>query len=104
MTTSSGVPLPELPRAWPAAELPGYRQHPARLTTYSGFPYDELPPIERKLDDTLDWLCSEAPVPSSLAGEDTPARRKASSENLSELLRNHAVELPPSFVKLIVSG
>lgn len=72
-------PLPDLPRSWPSIELPGYREHPTVYATYSGFEYDELPPIERELDDDLRWLLAEPPVPDSLAYVDEAASHELES-------------------------
>src|SRR5688572_4627087 len=40
-------------RAWIGHELPAYRKVDA---TYGLFPYDSLPPLNRKLDGSLSWL------------------------------------------------
>jgi len=92
--------LPGLPRVWWATDLPGFREHPTPFATYSPFPYADLPPIERTLDDELQWLRSEPVVPLSLGhsqpGDPAP-ERAATSVELDALLRDAAVELPRVF-------
>ena len=58
--------LPALPRVWWATDLPGYREHPTPFSTYSPFPYTDLPRIVRELDVELNWLRAEPRVPGSL--------------------------------------
>jgi hypothetical protein len=96
--------LPQLERCWPSVELPGYRDHPAGAT-YSPFRFDDLPPIERELDDGLAWLLSEPKVAESIdelwPGDPRPAR-PATLDGLADLVGDVA-SLPPSFVALVTS-
>jgi hypothetical protein len=96
-------PLSELPRIWPSVELPGYREHPTDYATYSGFAFDELPPIGRTLDDDLGWLVSEPAVGASLVEVNDDAARPATNEQLGLLLAGETVTLPPSFSTFIES-
>jgi hypothetical protein len=100
-------PLHELPRIWPSIDLPGYRPHPVEYATYSGFALDELPPIERHLDDDLRWLLAEPPVPESIGELDRdatpPPARRATNEELSQLVARESVSLPRSFRTFIES-
>jgi hypothetical protein len=84
-------------------ELPGYRAPATAPATYTAFRYDELPSITRDLDDEFRWLCAERVVPSSLAETTEPPVRVAEREQLTDLLRSHAIELPPSFLNFIAS-
>jgi hypothetical protein len=54
-------PLPDLRRAWFAVGIPGYREAGA-FQPYGEFPIERLPPIERDLDNNLQWLAREPPV------------------------------------------
>jgi len=87
-------------RAWPSIDLPGYREHPAEFATYSTFAFDELPPIERQLDDGLSWLLSQPPVEYSLGGghvyEGDPVRPATGTE-LDSLTSDVNMRLPPAF-------
>jgi hypothetical protein len=94
--------LPDLPRSWPANELPGYREHPTGYGTYSGFAYDELPPIARKLDNELRWLLGEPTVPASLADVDEAASTPATVDGLRRVA-GAAIMLPPALVTFIGS-
>jgi hypothetical protein len=96
------LPLPDLPRSWPSVELPGYREHPTDHATYSGFADDELPPIERQLDDELRWLLQEPPVRASLADVDEAACTPATAEHLDRVAGAEIV-LPRSFVCFVGS-
>lgn len=95
-------PLPDLPRSWPAIELPGYREHAAEYATYSGFAYAELPPVRRQLDDELRWLVREPPVAASLAEVDEAASTPATTEGLRSVL-GAPLELPPAFAAFVGS-
>jgi hypothetical protein len=97
-------PLATLPRAWPAPELPGYRQHPDEYATYSTFAYDELPPVGRRLDDDLHWLLREPLVTPSLAETEEAATTPATEEALERLLAGQQVTLPRAFAAFIRSG
>jgi len=92
--------LPSLPRVWWSTDLPGYREYPTPFSTYSPFPYADLPRIERDLDDDLGWLRAERPVSGSLGyavpGDPAPERGATASE-LIALIRDRAVELPRAF-------
>lgn len=96
-------PLAALERVWASIELPGYREHP-ELTTYSGFAYEDLPPVGRALDEELRWLLAEPPVSSSLAdvqpGDPVPARPATVTE-LGQLLDGSSVELPRAFQRFV---
>jgi hypothetical protein len=96
--------LQTLPRVWPATELPGYRDHPARYATYSMFAYDELPPIERRLDDEFCWLLREPIVETSLADVHEPAAATpATADALAKLIAERRVTLPRSFSVFMAS-
>jgi hypothetical protein len=97
-------PLADLQRVWLSSELPGYREHPTDYATYSGFAFDELPPIERSLDDELRWLLREPTVQRSLARADQVATRPATLAQLMLLLGGHSTgALPRSFTRFIES-
>jgi len=89
-----------LPRVWWATDLPGYREHPTPFSTYSPFSYQDLPHIERELDDDLGWLRAEPRVPGSLgyvvAGDPTPERAATAAE-LSALLGDRTLALSRPF-------
>ncbi len=95
-------PLSDLPRSWPAIELPGYREHPTGYATYSGFAYDELPPIARELDVGLRWLLHEPPVRASLAAVDEAASTPATVDGLQRVA-GATIVLPRAFVIFIGS-
>lgn len=100
------IALPNLARRWPMVELPGYRDHPSKYSTYSDFEFTDLPPIEQELDGGLEWLRAQEPVDDSLgesrAGDPKPARQ-ATSEELGALLAARPVPLPASFETFIRS-
>jgi hypothetical protein len=87
-------------RGWPSIDLPGYREHPEEFATYSTLADNELPPIERQLDDELSWLLSESPVEHSLAGghiyEGDPVRPATGAE-LDSLTNELGLRLPRAF-------
>jgi hypothetical protein len=93
-------PLASLPRQWWSIALPGYRPHPERLTTYSAFAYEELPPIPHELDDDLGWLSAHPSVAGGLEGDPV---RPATAEQLRRLLGGRAIPLPASFRTFIES-
>ena len=89
--------LAEVPRGWWGIDLPGYREAEA-FATYERFDF-VLPPVGRELDDDLDWLRQEAPVPASLAGNASSPDpfRSADERELIELLDGRPLPLPPAF-------
>jgi hypothetical protein len=83
-----------LPRAWPASDLPGYRGHPGRFATYSGFSYDELPPLPESPDEEFRWLERRPPREEwSLRGDESELQRR-----LGEIERASEVRLPRAFL------
>lgn len=44
-------------KVWPSCDLPGYRDHVQIFATYSGFSYEDLPPVEA--DNQFRWLEGE---------------------------------------------
>ena len=92
--------LPALPRVWWATDLPGYREHPTPFSTYSPFPYTDLPRIVRELDVELNWLRAEPRVPGSLGyvvpGNPAP-ERAATEADLGALLGDRELALPRAF-------
>jgi hypothetical protein len=93
--------LPGARRSWVSFELPGYREPPGGFATYSDFSYEELPPIERALDDRLGWLIEQPEVKSSLAEQDRDPVRAATGEELEQVASG--VKLPPAFAGFIAS-
>lgn len=96
-------PLAVLPRAWPSIDLPGYREHPMKYGTYSGFAFDDLPAIERPLDSELRWLLQEPIVRASLAEVDDAATRPATQEQFELLSTGQPIELSRSFMTFVAS-
>ncbi len=96
--------LPSLPRVWWSTDLPGYREHPKPFATYSAFPYEELPAIERPLDPELTWLLGQPRVRGSLGdvddGDPVPERAATAAE-LNALFGGTTIELPPAFTRFI---
>jgi len=88
---------------WVAFELPGYRKHPAP-GTYSLFPYEELPPVQTKLDEDFRWLSSEPVRKGSLAEGTYSGGSKPDLEKLSEIVRRLDTPLPPPFMTFIKSS
>jgi len=93
--------LDAIRRSWVSFGLPGFREAPGGDATYSDFPYEELPPIERDLDDGLDWLTEEPVVKSSLAEPDSDPVRAATEGELEHMASG--LELPPAFAGFIAS-
>lgn len=92
--------LPTLRRRWRSIELPGFRDHPSKYSTYSDFEFADLPPIEHQLGDDLEWLRAQRPVDDSLAAtsaHDPKPAREATSEELDALLVAPHLPLPGSF-------
>jgi len=96
-------PLPDLRRVWHSVELPGYREHLTEYATYSDFAYDELPSIERQLDDELRWLFREPPVRASLADVDEAASTPATADGLEQVV-GPEIELPRAFAAFVASN
>jgi hypothetical protein len=73
--TITFVALPSnLPRLWPTTVIPGILEG---MWTYRVLDLDAMPPVERSLDGTLDWLLRSPAQPGSLAGsrdDPTPTR------------------------------
>jgi hypothetical protein len=88
-----------LPKAWPASDLPGYRQHPRRFVTYSGFSYDELPPLPELPDEEFHWLQRESPKEKWSLRADDPTFR----DRLREIERAANVELRHAFLTFLRS-
>jgi hypothetical protein len=86
--------LPAVRRSWVSFDLPGYREGP-RFATYSEFAYDDLPPVERSLDEDLRWLLVEPAVRGSLAEPDSDPARPATVEELNRVAS--VLEMPPAF-------
>lgn len=87
-----------LPRHWWSFDLPGYREG-QRPATYRAV--TELPPIERTLDERLQWLRQESRVAASLADihSDRHPRptRIAGPDGLRELIGGRRIPLPATF-------
>jgi hypothetical protein len=91
--------LPSLPRVWVSVDLPG-RVDPEG-GTYGRFAMDELPPIERTLDDRLGWLLKQ-PVAREWAilsrGDAKSLRARG-----KRILAHRALWFPPAFEAFISS-
>ena len=90
-------PLTSLPRQWWSVELPGYRPPREEFGTYRAFATEDLPGIERPLDDRFEWLREESRVEGSLAERTSHATRSATAENLRDLLSATSVSIPHAF-------
>jgi hypothetical protein len=90
-----------LSKEWWSFNLPGYRE--VEHGTYRAI--TDPPPIERELDDEVEWLRREPRVARSLEDIDTdrhPApRRRASAKELRNLIGNSDLRLPASFITFI---
>jgi hypothetical protein len=87
-------------RSWVSFELPGYREH-VGSATYTDFSYEGLPPIERDLDDELNWLLQQPIAKNSLAEHYSDPVRAATAEGLDQVASG--VNLPPAFARFIGS-
>ena len=87
---------------WVAFELPGYREHPAP-TTYTLFPYAELPPIQVKPGEGFRWLESESVKKGSLAEGAYSDGSKPDLGKLSDIVKSLDVAPPPAFMTFINS-
>jgi hypothetical protein len=83
--------------------LPGYRDHPRKFSTYTSFSYDELPPVERALDDGLNWLMPEAPTKTSFGEQPSERSLPATDQGLQTLIGDLSVKLPSAFTNFITS-
>jgi len=69
-----------MPRLWPTIEIPGVLEG---MWTYRVVNLDAMPPIERSLDGSLDWLRRSPALADSLEGgrnDPTPARAANANE------------------------
>jgi len=96
-------PLAELKTGWWSFSLPGYREHP-KITSYSLFPFDDLPPLEAHVDVNWRWLQAQ-PVHEqwSLAENGYPDGSKANLSQLGALLDKTPFALPPEFTTFMES-
>jgi hypothetical protein len=92
--------LPGIERGWWGVELPGVRRGRSTYSPYVGTP---VPPIERRLDDELDWLGEQPVVPGSLADDPAAPRpaRTASSVELDALVAGSDLRVPATFAAFI---
>ncbi len=88
----------KLKTAWWSFALPGFRDHPYP-STYSLFPYEDLPPIDALIDESFTWLQSEPQHEQwSLAANGYPDGSKPDLSQLPQLTAQAQVALPPAFV------
>jgi hypothetical protein len=88
-----------LPKAWPAPDLPGYRNHPRRFATYSIFSYGDLPPLQEASDDQFRWLAGESPKEEwSLRADGGELEKK-----LREITGETGITLPRGFGTFLLS-
>ncbi len=85
---------------WWSFELPKYRPHPTP-STYSLFSYEDLPPIQEKLDGDFSWLRSQSLKKSSLAEGAYSDGSKPNLNKLSKIVTEAGVKLPRSFTYFI---
>ena len=64
-----------LPKTWPSFTLPGCRVPPNPAATYSGFLYEDLPPVEVP-DDRFRWLEDEPPRKGAALDADAGLKQK----------------------------
>ncbi len=88
---------------WWSFELPKYRPEP-EPSTYSLFAYEDLPPIQEKLDDDFQWLKSQPVKQDSLAEGANSDGSKPDLGKLSKIDAQLDVELPKSFTTFIESA
>lgn len=91
--------LDALPKAWPFSELPGYRDHAEIFATYSGFSYEDLPPVGAAADGQLRWLEREPPKEEDSLG-DADAE---TAQKLREIEAAADFTLPAPFVSFLRS-
>ena len=96
-------PLSLLKAGWWCFALPGYREHPTP-TTYSLFPYEELPPLNAPDDPALRWLQSKPPHQEwSLAENGYSDGSKPDLGRLPELIAQAEADIPPAFITFMQS-
>jgi hypothetical protein len=92
--------FPPIKTGWWSFELPEYRPHP-QLSTYSLFSYEDLPPIQRLLDDEFCWLQALPAKEHSLAEGCYPDGSEPDLTKLSHIMAQIEVQLPQSFLTFI---
>ena len=87
-----------LKRGWWFSELPEFRPHPNLFATYSLFSYDELPPIDLRIEDDFAWLVVQSAKEHSLSGNFYPHDKKPDLSKITEFQKNLKLDLPEEFV------
>jgi hypothetical protein len=93
---------------WFFIELPGYRDHQKKYSTYSLFSYEELPPIEEEMKGDYAWL---EPLEKELAEEMESYQKKEGAfeemqlklERLQRMAQKKKIGLPSEFVEFMES-
>jgi len=93
----------EMKTGWWSSELPGYRPHPGAYSTYTLFPYEDLPPIPEKLDNDFEWLKSQTTKNHSLFENSYPDGSKPDLSKLARIVSEARINLPETFVTFMHS-
>lgn len=94
--------FPSIKTGWWSFALPEYRPHP-KPRTYSLFSYEDLPPLQKQLDDDFQWLKPLAVKKHSLAEGCYSDGSKPDLGKLSEIMAQVDLKLPQSFLTFIAS-
>ena len=82
-------------KGWWSFDLPDYRPGES---TYTLFPYDELPPIDSSIDDDFAWLSGQSTKEHSLSENAYPTGEKPDLSKITDLEKNLKLNLPSEFV------
>ena len=82
-------------KGWWSFDLPNYRPGES---TYTLFPFDELPPIDSNIQDDFAWLSGQSAKKHSLSDNFYPPDKKPDLSKITELQRNLKFDLPNEFV------
>ena len=84
-----------LRKDWWSSDLPGYR---LGESTYTLFPYDDLPSINPNIDNNFDWLSVHTAKKHSLSENFYPPEEKPDLSKITEFQKNLNLDLPDEFV------
>jgi|SRR5688572_9607327 len=88
--------------SWCSFELPKYRPHPEH-STYSLFSYEDLPPLQKYLDNNFQWLKLQPVKENSLAEGCYSDGSKPDLGKLSGIVKQIDIELPKPFLTFLES-
>ena len=88
---------------WWSIEIPEYRPHLKLFSTYSLFPYDDLPPIDQELDDDFHWLKSQPRRKGSLIEGCHNDGSQSDLSKLPKIASEFDIKLPRSFKVFMAS-